>query len=257
MSRSETSFFRQWKAEKRKARRRRLWLVPLVFLSFDILWVFWQLNNSTPDDLANGYLMLFYNLPMMNAIVLPLMAAVIASRLCDMEIKGDTLKLLYTMQKPASFYDCKYLAGLKYVLLFALGQGALILAAGNIWQFQDPLDPITLIENAAVVCVVSAALLSIQQLLSLYSDNQILPLVVGICGCFLGLFSMFFPAPVARLILWGYYAAFPTAGLYWDAGTRYSEYYEMAFPVESFLLFILFTIVLYFICRAVITKKEV
>lgn len=254
---NHVSFFSQWNAEKKKVRRRNIWMIPLSFLAFEVLWVFWQLKNAAPEDLETGYLMLFYNFPMINTILLPIMVAVIASRLCDMEIKGDTLKLLYTMQKSTSFYDCKYLAGLKYLLFFSLAQTALILLAGRFYHFSGSADPVMLTENMAVVFLVSAALLCIQQLLSLISDNQILPLVTGIGGAFLGLFSMFFPASAARFVLWGYYAAFPTVGMNWDPDTRFTEYFEKGFPLRPFLLFLLFTVVLYFVCRTIITKKEV
>lgn len=250
-------FLRQWNAEQKKSRRRKIWLVPLGFLCFETLWVIWQLKNPSPDDLASGYLMFFYNFPLINAILLPVMISVIASRLCDMEIKGDTLKLLYTLQKRRAFYACKYLAGLKYLLLFVLGQTALILISGRLYGFANPPKPSMLLATEAVVFVVSAALLSVQQLLSLYSENQILPLAVGIGGAFLGLFSMFFPAGIARLVLWGYYALFPTVQMNWYPETRVIEYYEVPFPLPSFLLFILFTAVLYLICRTIILKKEV
>lgn len=250
-------FLQQWKAEQQKARRRKIWIVPLGFLAFQILWSVWQLNSSSTDDLKTGYLMLFHNLPMLNAILLPIMAAVIASRLCDMEIKGDTLKLLYTVQQRTGFFDCKYLAGLKYLLLFTLGQGLLILTLGQFYHFGEPLKPFMLLSCLAVVFCVSAVLLCIQQVLSLFSDNQIMPLVVGLAGSFLGLFSMFFPAPVARLILWGYYAAFPTTGMSWDRQTRITEYYEVPFPLTSFLLFLLAGTIICLISRAIITKKEV
>lgn len=250
------TFLLQWHAEQKKSRRRRIWLVPLAFLGFQAVWMLWQLNTSAADDLQTGYTMVLYNLPMINAIILPIMVAVIASRLCDMEIKGDTLKLLYTMQKRTVFYDCKYLSGLKYILLFALGQAAMIVSYGRLFHFGEPLVPSELLAAGSVVFAVSAALLCIQQALSLFSDNQILPLVVGLAGSFLGLFSMFFPPSVSRFVLWGYYAAFPTAGMNWDAATRYTEYYKMVFPLSKFMAFILFWFALYFVCRTIITNKE-
>ena len=63
------------------------------------------------------------------------MVAVIASRLCDMEIKGGTLKLLFTLQRRSSFYNCKLLCGMKYLLIFTLGEVVLILACGQIFHF--------------------------------------------------------------------------------------------------------------------------
>ena len=77
---------------------------------------------------------------------------------------------------------------------------------------------------------VSTVVLSIQQTLSLMSNNQLLPLGIGIGGSFLGLFSLFFPKPVARLVLWGYYANFSVVGMNWDPDTRIIDYYVLSFP---------------------------
>ena len=251
------SLLRQLQAEYQKGRRRHLLLLPLGFLSFQILWAAWQLQNAAESELRTGSLLLFHHLPMMNAILLPMMSAVIASRLCDMEIKGDTLKLLYTMQRQGRFYDCKYLTGLQYMAAFTLGQGALILLAGKLWHFTEPLRGIMLLEYLAVTFSVSAALLAIQQMLSLFSSNQILPLTAGLIGCFLGLFSMFFPKPIARLFLWGYYAAFPVVSMDWERSTRIVSYYEVPFPWTGFLVFLAAVVLIYLLCRTITIRKEV
>lgn len=252
-----SDFIQQWSAERQKSRKRHLYSVPAAFLGFQFLWMIWQLRTSSAEELQHGYTMLFYQLPMLNAILLPVMAAVIANRLCDMELKGDTLKLLYTLQKRTVFYDCKYLVGLKYVLAFSLGQCVLILLGGRLCRISEALNPIQLAQSAAVVFAVTAVLLCLQQFLSLLSRNQLLPLSVGLAGAFLGLFSMFFPPEFSRFILWGYYAAFPTVGMNWDPSTRYIEYYSIVFPTEKFALFICFLLLAYFISRSIITKKEV
>lgn len=245
-----------WHAEKQKTKRRHIWLIPFAFLVFDVLWSFWQLGTASSRDLQSGYLMQYFHLQMMNVILLPVMITVLASRLCDMEIKGDTLKLLYTLQKRTVFYDCKYLAALKYLLLFVSGQGAMILGMGRLYHFKDALKLPLLLEYLVVTFTVSAVLLCAQQFLSLYSDSQILPLVVGLSGSFLGLFSMFFPAPVACLIPWGYYARFSMAAMDWDPDTRISTYYEVPFPWKFFLLFLLSGIIIYMIGRMIISRKE-
>lgn len=257
MNITNTPFFRQLRAERRKARRRYLPLVPVGFLSFQILWVVWQLQHAEPEELQTGYLLLFHHFPMMNTILLPMMAAVIASRLCDMEIKGDTLKLLYTLQRQTQFFHCKYLTGAKYLLLFTLIQGCLFPAVGALYHFTEPLKGSMLLEYLAVTFAVSAVLLVIQQTLSLLSSNQILPLTTGLAGCFLGLFSLFFPAPVGRLFLWGYYAAFPVASMDWERSSQIVHYYEVPFPMTGFLLFLAAAVVIYLLCTAITIRKEV
>lgn len=250
-------FFRQMRAEKLKARHKKALFVPLGFLLFQILWAVWQISSMKPQELPDGYMMFFYQLPPMNAIMLPLMLSVIASRVCDMEVKGDTLKILFTLQKRDGFFDCKYLTCLKYLLIFAAGQGIMLPVLGTINHFGSLKISLYLL-YLLVTFTVSAVILCIQQFLSLVSENQLLPLGVGLAGCFLGLFSMFFPAPVARLILWGYYSVFACVGMDWDSEiNKILGYYEIPFPTVSFLLFLAAGILIYLICRTIIQKKEV
>ena len=250
-------FFRQMRAEKLKARHKKALFVPLGFLLFQILWAVWQISSMKPQELPDGYMMFFYQLPPMNAIMLPLMLSVIASRICDMEVKGDTMKILFTLQKRTGFFDCKYLTCLKYLLIFVAGQGIMLPVLGTINHFGSLKISLYLL-YLLVTFTVSAVILCIQQFLSLVSENQLLPLGVGLAGCFLGLFSMFFPAPVARLILWGYYSVFACVGMDWDSEiNKILGYYEIPFPTVSFLLFLAAGILIYLICRTIIQKKEV
>ncbi len=257
MTSSFTRFTRQLRAEKQKGRRRHLILLPLLFLFFQAVWTAWQLSNASPGEIQTGYLLLFHHLPLMNTLLLPMLAAVTASRSCDMELKGDTLKLLYTMQNPSVFFDCKYLAGLRYLLIFTAGQGLLILSSGRLYRFTEPLKWPMLFKHLAVTLLVSAVLLSIQQTLSLLSASQILPLAAGLTGCFLGLFSLFFPAFIARLFIWGYYAAFPVAAMDWERSTRIVRYYEVSFPMAGFLVFLAACTGIYLLCKSITVRKEV
>ena len=62
-------------------------------------------------------MLLLYNLALIDAIILPLSVAVLASRSCELEHKGGTWKLLETMANPGKLYAAK------------LVWGALVLAA--------------------------------------------------------------------------------------------------------------------------------
>ena len=81
-----------------------------------VLWV-GGLAPAAPDELANGYSALLYSLPVIEAILMPVMMAVLASRLWDMEIKGNTPKLLYTLQSRRSLFAGKAVFGVSEVLL--------------------------------------------------------------------------------------------------------------------------------------------
>ena len=62
------------------------------------------IRASSPEELANGYSALLYSIPVIEAILLPVMMAVLASRLWDMEVKGNTAKLRYTLQTRRSLF---------------------------------------------------------------------------------------------------------------------------------------------------------
>lgn len=250
-------FLPQYRAEKQKLRKRYIWVCPLAFLGILLLWLLWMFRNADARTLAQGYTSLFYQLPMINAILMPILLAVIASRLCDMEIKGHTLKLLYTLQKRNSFYHCKYLFGIKYLAFFVFGEFLLILLTGKVFSFTETFPVKEGLLYLLTNLVTGMILLGIQQTASLLSDNQIFPLALGLVGSFLGLFSMFFPKAVSRFIIWGYFAMFTPIGMSWDSQTRITDYYAIPFPLTQFLLFCAFGIILYFTGKYLCSRKEV
>lgn len=252
-----SSMIRELAAEQKKVRGKKVWLVPLGFFSFEAVWALWLLSNVSAEERMTGYLMFFYHLPVINTIIFPVMVSVIASRLCDMEIKVDTLKLLYTFQQPSAFFDCKYISGVKYLLCFTIGHGILIISSGKIFRFGDPLKIPMLLTYLAVTLCTGMVLLTLQQTLSLMSNSQIMPLATGLAGSFLGLFSLFFPAPLARLVIWGYFAAFPCVKMDWDRTTRITKFYEVPFPLSGFLAFTAAGILIFILCRIIAVRKEV
>ena len=90
-------------AELQKARRRHDLLICLAVPVVVYLWA----GAAAPtgaDERANAYSALLYALPVLNAILMPIVMALIASRLWDMEVKGNTAKLLYTLQSRRSLF---------------------------------------------------------------------------------------------------------------------------------------------------------
>lgn len=244
-------------AEFRKQRHLHLWLIPLCFLAVLFVWIFWSFRRADASDLAQGYTYLLFQMPMLNCILMPIMLAVIASRLCDMEIKGQTLKLLYTLQTKGSFYDWKFLHEFLYLLAFSAGECLLILAMGQLYHFTEVPDYMLVLRHLGVTLLAGTAVLTLQHFLSLWFENQILPLLVGMAGSFLGLFSMYFPPALARLVLWGYFGAFLPVYMEWDKDTRITTFSPRPFPTQTFVLFLAFTVLLYLICRSRFFKKEV
>ena len=82
------------KLEFFKCRRRKIVLVCAAVLAAELLWFGAYLARQGEADLRQGWMLLFYNLALVDAIVLPISVATLASRNCELEHKGATLKLL-------------------------------------------------------------------------------------------------------------------------------------------------------------------
>ena len=245
-------------AERRKLRTRYVWLVPVGFLALLLLWTLVSARNFDDMDRATGYQYFLYSMSTMNSIFMPVMLSVVASHLCDMEIKGNTLKLLYTLERPGRFYDIKYLFEMKYLIVFSAGETLGLILLGKVMGFTERIRPDMFAEHFIAMTAVGAVILSIQHVLSLVSDNQILPLIVGIAGGFLGLFSMFFPAAVNRLVLWGYFGIFSVAGVDWQRTTDEATYLSyQPLPAGSFIGFLAAGVVIYLIGKWIFLRKEV
>ena len=129
-------FEQQWM----KLKRRKAGLLVLAFLGFTFLWIGWVVSDADAADLADGYRWMFSNLSMINTILLPTMLAMLASRLCDMEIKGNTLKLLCTLEKKGTLFDVKLLTGGSFLILYVAAELLLLLAGGRLLGFGRPME---------------------------------------------------------------------------------------------------------------------
>ena len=127
-----TAFF----TELQKARRRHDLALCLLIPGIVVLWV-GGLAPAAPDELANGYSALFYSLPVIEAILMPVMMAVLVSRLWDMEIKGNTPKLLYTLQSRRSLFAGKAVFGVLEVLLVTVLELVCVPVLGRVHGYTE------------------------------------------------------------------------------------------------------------------------
>ncbi len=127
-----------------KCRRRRLWLPLLIMMAAQLAWGLYSMRDLSAKELQQGWAIILYNFPMLNAMMTPVIAAVVASRMADIEHKGQTLKLLETVQRTGALFDSKFICGAVYMTLFVLVQIAVILCFGMISGFHGapPLDKI-------------------------------------------------------------------------------------------------------------------
>ncbi|WP_088186872.1 ABC transporter permease [Desulfosporosinus sp. FKA] len=242
--------------EFQKIRRRRVWAIVAVMISVQILWLLWSVGRMDVHDLSQGWMNILYRFPLLNSIMMPVIAAVVSSRLCDIEHKGQTFKLLNTVMPARRLFAVKFLCGALYMLVLVFLQLAVIVAVGYAAGFEGnpPVDKLFyyLLSTASV----NLTILLLQQVLSFLFKNQMISLTVGIIGSFAGLFLMFFPQSFSRLVLWGYYGVLMFVGLNWDRETRISNFYYTPFDWSGFLTLTVMFCVIYIIGRALFIRKE-
>ncbi len=240
-----------------KSRRRLLWLVVLAMACIEGAWMAIGLNDMSAKDRAQGYAFCLYQAPLLNAIVLPVLISVLASRVCDMEHKGAALKTLFTMQKPGSIFDAKFLFIALHMAAAILLQMGAILLIGRVYRFTEalPINDFLLFFVAQLLPSLFMGLLI--QILSLRYINAFIPLVTGLIGGFLGLMSMFFSPWLMRLVPGAYFGLLSTVRMDWDIATRAVDYYYVGFSLQDCLLLAAVSAMLYLIGRREFIKREV
>lgn len=243
--------------ELKKIRRRHIGMLFTANLIIDFVWMHWAMDGSKyVYNQEYDYLLL--SLPLINAIFLPVILAATASRLCDIELKGNTLKMLCTMEPRQSIFHTKLLIGTVYLLLFSLAQTAMIPILGGMLSAGQEMP----IARICLFCIstfgVSLVLFLIQQSVSLLSANQLFPLFLGVGGSFVGVFTWFFPQlPLRYMLPWGYYCVVLTVNMYYDYATRDVTYYSTPFPTVFFLGFMAFGIPVYIIGKKLFMSREI
>lgn len=249
---------REWKTEWMKVRYRKIGLLTGAFFVLVVLWVAWALTDANEEQIWDGYRMMFLQIPLMDTILLPTMIAMLASRLCDTEIKGDTLKLLCTMERKSRLFDMKLLMGASYLALFMAAEVIFILIAGKVYGYGRPLEPVHIVYFVTGIYLVSLAIYLFQQVLSFFFENQILPLAAGLFGSFVGLFCWFFPgSPVRKCFLWGFYSLFCFINYDWDETTRIITYYNVPFDTGSLILLLVILVLGYVLGKMLFLRKEI
>jgi len=188
--------------------------------------------------------------------MMPVIAAVVASRLCDIEHKGQTFKLLNTVMSAQRLFAAKFLYGALYLFSAVLLQLIVIVSVGCAVGFVGNPPPDKLFYYLLFTTAVNLTILLMQQVLSLLFKNQMIPLSVGIIGSFAGIFIMYFPQSLERFLLWGYYGVLMFVGMDWDKATRITDFYYVPVDWAGFIALIIIFCSIYIIGRTLFVRKE-
>lgn len=241
-----------------KIRRKKIGLMILLFLFVEMLWAFLALSRSiarNPDDAVWESILM--NVISMNGLFMPILAAIIVSRICDMEQKGSTWKMLVaTNVSRGRIYTAKYLCANSLLLLAIAAQTALIMVIGWVHDFQGPPPLDLFFPFIGGVFLTTLAITALQQWISLAVKNQAFSLCLGMVGGFIGMTAGLFPDAIRRVFIWSYY---------WELSPvtfRYSESTGMEYMPQTAAIGLVFSVViaamvLYLLGRMHITRQEI
>lgn len=240
-----------------KTRRKKIWLIVFALIAMQLAWSLLALRNMDEHKLKQGWMFCLYQFPLLNSIMMPVIAAVVASRLSDVEHKGNTFKLLETVMPPGRLFDAKFLCGVFYMFLAVILQVITIALIGHFKGFKGNF-PISMFAYYMLFTMcLNMTILLLQQVLSLVFINQMIPLTIGIFGSFAGLFIMFFPSNIAKLILWGYYGVLMFVGMDWDPASRISDFYWVSIDWPGFIALAAMFFIIYTTGRTLFIRKDI
>ena len=249
--------FPAFRAEIQKAHRRHDLLLCLLVPLIMVLWV-GGLAPADPEELANGYSALFYSIPVIEAILMPVTMAVLASRLWEIEIKGSMPKLLYTLQERRSLFAGKAAFGLSEVLLVTLLEMGSAVLLGTIQKYTEAFPIRQFLYLTVCALAVNSMLFFSEFFFMLWLGSLLPALCIGIVGTLLGVFSAFLPPIISYFVPWGYFiplSAYEVSS--WDPVTHTITYGTRAFNRGLLLFTVFLGVILFYASWRKVQKLEV
>ena len=237
-----------------KSRRQHLFVIEGALLAFLLVYSFFDFSHMST---ASGWLDTLYTMPLMDALLFPVVLAAIASRLCECEHKGNTFKLLETMMTPQNLFDAKLACGTVHVAALSILQSVIVCAAGASCGFSGPLPILRVLSFTGITFAVSMLVFALQLGLSLLLPNQMIPMTVGVAGSFLGIFTMFFPQLLQKFLPWGYYGVLMQVGMDWNQAAGTVSFYWAAFDLAGLALLAVWFAAVLLLFRGKIARREV
>ena len=202
-----------------KMKRRKVLLTFLLILGVELLFVFSNYGKNAnfismiADPGAPAWQDLIIGPGAMNGLFFPILTAVIASRICDMEHRGNTWKLLEcNNEKRRTIWFCKFMIVEGLMLSAIMIQALVIVAYGNAVGIAQPLPVSTLVSFVVGTAMVTSVTVTIQLFFSLAFPNQLVPMSVGMIGALIGFISTLLPPGLRNILIWGNYAELMVLG---------------------------------------------
>lgn len=157
-------------------------------------------NAPAWENLLSGY-------GVLNGLFFPILLAVLASRLCDIEHNGNTWKLLCAnAEKMETIWKNKLIMLLLFLAAALGGQVLALVYYGKSLGIVAELPVKTIVQFFVASFMVSFTISIIQLLLSFVFANQLIPMAIGMLGAFIGFIATLLPPVIRNILIWGNYA---------------------------------------------------
>lgn len=240
-----------------KLRRKRILPMITIFIGAEILWAFMAISmsmNRNPESVK--WEAIIAVISSMNGLFLPIISAIVASRICDMEHKGNTWKLLLSTNKKIShIYASKYLCSAVLLFYGVIVQVIAILIFGITKGVPVSIPTVLLIRFVISTLFTNMAILALQQWISFSIKNQAFALCLGMIGGFLGMSAALFPAALRRIFIWSYYTELSPVTYIYNGMS--AEYIIRTIDPKIISIVLLMGIVFYVAGNAYVSRQEV
>ena len=212
-----------------KLRRKNVWLVCLGSATLCLMWMASDAARAA-QGASDGTTSLLYMAPLVNAIVMTLFAAVIASRVCEVDHEAQALKELLCLQRAGTVFAAKLLCSLVLIAVAVVLETVGLSALASYKGFADQLGVAELATFAACQIGPAFVVAVLVQAVALRWENQFASLALGLGLSLADLFSLFFPPIVQRLVPSGYFGLLSCVRMDWDRATQVTFFHTVPFP---------------------------
>lgn len=224
-----------------KLQRKHVALIVIGLVGATLGWLFLDARQEGVGS-PTGWNSLLYAAPIMNSILLSLLAALVASRIADVDHEANAWKELLCLQRTGSLLAAKLLCA-TLVMAFAVAlEIAGTVAIGQCMGFPDMPGVAAWGSFLASQLATCLFLVAIVGAVALRWESQFVSIACGLALSLAGLFSSFLPVSLQRLIPSGYFSLLSTLRIDWAGESLKPVFSTVAFPLRDYMLLSMFTI---------------
>lgn len=241
------------KIERQKSKGQYLAVIEAAVLALIAVYE-WKTMDTA--ERSTGWMNLLYSIPILLSMIHPILMAVLASRLSELEYQGNTFKWLYPRINPKDLIYAKAGYGALHILVLCILESTVSMFIGTVLHFEGAL-PLNIFALFTLSNFCISFMIYVLQLgLSIRRANQIAALSIGSAGTFIGIFILFLPPVLSYLLPWGYYGVMMPVAMSYDSAAKLMSFTWLPYRWTGLLLILAWTALFAFLIRLQISRTE-